>query len=340
MKMIKGLGIFLVQFIGLWVLFNILVGIVQWVVGLGYKVLQIFCNYLVIFDVEWVVVSQIYCDEVSGILVEYGLVISELFIYFEGQLVVVYLVYDVVFDVFVLVVLYGDLQVCQCWVVEKVCQVVVVFGCLGLQVYVIFFGVLVWFFFYLWLLYNQLFLDEVFVELVWCWWLLLDFFDEQGVDVCYEIYFGEDLYDGVIFECFFVLVDNYLCCNMFYDLSYLYLQQMDYLIYIDIYYVCIKVFYVKDVEFCCNGCNGVYGGYQFWQQWVGCFCFFGDGQIDFKGVFSKLIEYDFVGWVVLEWECCLKDSEIGVCEGSEFICCYIIFVVGWVFDDFVVGGRE
>ncbi|MBN0903521.1 sugar phosphate isomerase/epimerase, partial [Pseudomonas aeruginosa] len=89
-----------------------------------------------------------------------------------------------------------------------------------------------------------------------------------------------------------------------------------------------------------NGRNGVYGGYQPWQQRAGRFRSPGDGQIDFKGVFSKLTEYDFAGWAVLEWECCLKDSETGAREGSEFIRRHIIPVAGRAFDDFAAGGRE
>ena len=169
---------------------------------------------------------------------------------------------------------------------------------------------------------------------------LLDLFDEQGVDVCYEIHPGEDLHDGVTFERFLALVDNHPRCNMLYDPSHLHLQQMDYLAYIDIYHARIKAFHVKDAEFRRNGRNGVYGGYQPWQQRAGRFRSPGDGQIDFKGVFSKLTEYDFAGWAVLEWECCLKDSETGAREGSEFIRRHIIPVAGRAFDDFAAGGRE
>ncbi len=55
-------------------------------------------------------------------------------------------------------------------------------------------------------------------------------------------------------------------------------------------------------------------------------------------MFSKLTEYDFAGWAVLEWECCLKDSETGAREGSEFIRRHIIPVAGRAFDDFAAGG--
>ncbi len=140
------------------------------------------------------------------------------------------------------------------------------------------------------------------------------------------------------FERFLALVDNHPRCNMLYDPSHLHLQQMDYLTYIDIYHARIKAFHVKDAEFRRNGRNGVYGGYQPWQQRAGRFRSPGDGQIDFKGVFSKLTEYDFAGWAVLEWECCLKDSETGAREGSEFIRRHIIPVAGRAFDDFAAGG--
>ncbi|MCV4725368.1 sugar phosphate isomerase/epimerase, partial [Escherichia coli] len=91
-----------------------------------------------------------------------------------------------------------------------------------------------------WPPHNQPLLDEAFAELARRWRPLLDLFDEQGVDVCYEIHPGEDLHDGVTFERFLTLVDNHPRCNMLYDPSHLHLQQMDYLTYIDIYHARIK----------------------------------------------------------------------------------------------------
>jgi sugar phosphate isomerase/epimerase len=35
----------------------------------------------------------------------------------------------------------------------------------------------------------------------------------------------------------------------------------------------------------------------------------GDGQVDFKTIFSKLAQYDFKGWAVMEWECCIKTKK-------------------------------
>jgi hypothetical protein len=67
----------------------------------------------------------------------------------------------------------------------------------------------------------------------------------------------------------------------------------------------------------------------------------GDGQIDFKAIFSKLTAYDFKGWAVLEWECALKNSEDGAREGAKFIKDHIIRVTDKAFDDFAAsGGNE
>ena len=61
---------------------------------------------------------------------------------------------------------------------------------------------------------------------------------------------------------------------------------------------------------------------------------------DFKGIFSRLATYDFPGWAVLEWECCLKHQEDGAREGAEFIREHIIRVTDKAFDDFADAGTD
>jgi len=92
--------------------------------------------------------------------------------------------------------------------------------------------------------------------------------------------------------------------------------------------------HIKDAEFNPNGKQGVYGGFQNWTDRAGRFRSLGDGQVDFKKVFSKLAHYDFPGWAVLEWECCYKNQEDGAREGAEFIKNNIIRVTDKAFDDF------
>jgi sugar phosphate isomerase/epimerase len=100
-------------------------------------------------------------------------------------------------------------------------------------------------------------------------------------------------------------------CNVLYDPSHFVLQQLDYLQFIDFYHSRIKMFHVKDAEFHPTGKQGVYGGYQPWLKRAGRFRSPGDGQVNFGMIFSKLTQYDFPGWAVLEWECCIKSSEQG-----------------------------
>ncbi|HUX83598.1 MAG TPA: sugar phosphate isomerase/epimerase, partial [Chitinophagaceae bacterium] len=118
------------------------------------------------------------------------------------------------------------------------------------------------------------------------------------------------------------------------------LQCLDYLQFIDIYHERIRMFHVKDAEFHPTGRSGVYGGYQAWIDRPGRFRSLGDGQVDFKGIFSKLAQYDFSGWAVLEWECCLKHPEDGAKEGAPFIRDHIIRVTEKAFDDFAAAGSD
>ena len=119
-------------------------------------------------------------------------------------------------------------------------------------------------------------------------------------------------------------VDNHPRANLLYDPSHFVLQQLDYLEFIDLYHERIRMFHVKDAEFRPSGREGVYGGYQSWVKRAGRFRSLGDGQVDFNAIFSKLAQYGFDGWAVLEWECCLKDSEQGAAEGAPFIARHII----------------
>ncbi len=100
------------------------------------------------------------------------------------------------------------------------------------------------------------------------------------------------------------------------------------------------MFHVKDAEFNPSAKQGVYGGYQNWVNRAGRFRSLGDGQVDFKSVFSKLTAYDYLGWAVMEWECALKHPEDGAREGAIFIKENIIRVTEKAFDDFAGSGDD
>ena len=340
MRTIKGPGIFLTQFIGEQAPFNSLDGLAGWAADKGYKAVQIPCHQPTIFDLAKAAQSQAYCDDINGKLAEHGLVISELSTHLEGQLMAVSPVYSDAFDHFAPAEVRGNDVVRRAWAAEKLKQAAAASAKLGLRAHATFSGSLAWPFFYPWPPHNEARFQEAFSELANRWRPILDIFDAHGVDVCFELHPGEDLHDGVTFERFLHLLDNHPRCNILYDPSHMLLQQMDYLAFIDIYHSRIKAFHVKDAEFRANGRSGIYGGYQSWINRAGRFRSLGDGQIDFNGIFSKLTQYDFDGWAVLEWECCLKDGDTGASEGSEFIRRHIIPVSARAFDDFAAGGAN
>jgi sugar phosphate isomerase/epimerase len=122
--------------------------------------------------------------------------------------------------------------------------------------------------------------------------------------------------------------------NILYDPSHFVLQQLDYIAYIDHYHEFIKSFHVKDSEFNPTGKKGAFGGYNDWQDRAGRYRSLGDGQIDFKTIFSKLTQYGCDVWAVMEWECVIKSPEQGAREGAKFIADHIIEATQKTFDDF------
>ena len=205
---------------------------------------------------------------------------------------------------------------------------------LGLTDHATFPGALAWPYFYPWPQRPAGLVETAFDELGKRWLPILNAFDEAGVNVCYEIHPGEDLHDGITFEMFLERVNHHPRCNILFDPSHMVLQQLDYLAFMDAYQDRIKMVHIKDAEFNPTAKQGVYGGYQSWVDRAGRFRSLGDGQVDFKAMFSKLTAMDFEGWAVLEWECCLKSPEQGAAEGAPFIQSHMIQLTDKAFDNF------
>ena len=334
MKTIKGPAIFLAQFAGDEAPFNSLGSIAEWAAGLGYVGVQIPSWDTRLFDLEKAAESKAYCDEVKGTLAEHGIQVTELSTHLQGQLVAVHPAYDSLFDGFAAEAVRGKPADRQAWAVEQVLLAAKASANLGLSAHATFSGALAWPYLYPWPQRSPGLVEAAFDELAVRWRPILDAFDEAGVDLCYEIHPGEDLHDGVTFEMFLERVGNHPRCNMLYDPSHYVLQALDYVDHIDIYHERIKMFHVKDAELNPTGRQGVYGGYQSWVDRAGRFRSLGDGHVDFGAIFSKFAQYDFDGWVVLEWECCLKHPEDGAREGAQFIADHIIRVTDRAFDDF------
>ena len=340
MKTIKGPGIFLAQFVGDKEPFNNLKNICKWASGLGYKAVQIPTWEEGLIDLKKASESKAYCDEIKGIVNETGMEISELSTHLQGQLVASHYAYDKMFDVFAPKTLQGNVKGRTEWAIDQLKHASNASKHLGLTEMATFSGSLLFHTMYPWPQRPKGLVETGFEELAKRWEPILNHFDNNGVDVCYEIHPGEDLHDGVTFERFLNATKNHSRVKILYDPSHFVLQQMDYLKYIDHYREFIKMFHVKDAEFNPNGKSGVYGGYQDWIDRPGRFRSLGDGQVDFKSIFSKLSQYDFDGWAILEWECCIKSPEQGAKEGSKFIKDHIIEVSEKAFDDFASGETD
>ncbi len=340
MKTMKGPAIFLAQFAGDKAPFNSLKSIAEWAASLGYKGIQIPSWDGRFIDLAKAAASKTYCDEIKGVCREAGVEITELSTHLQGQLVAVHPAFDTGFDAFAPKEVHANPKARQKWAVKQMLAGAKASKNLGLKATVSFTGALAWPYLYPWPPRSPGLIETAFDELAKRWKPILDAYDENGVDVGFELHPGEDVMDGATFEMFLERLDNHPRCGINYDPSHFILQQLDYVEFIDFYHERIFAFHVKDGEFNPTGKQGVYSGFQGWVKRAGRFRSLGDGQVDFSAIFSKLAEYDYDRWAVLEWECALKDSQTGAAEGAPFIAGHIIKVTAHAFDDFAGGTMD
>ena len=334
MRTIQGPAIFLAQFAGDAPPFNNLKDIARWAASLGYKGVQIPTWDARLFDLKRAAESKAYCQDLQAMLSSHRIQVTELSTHLQGQLVAVHPAYDLAFDSFAPEPVRGNPRARQAWAVEQLRLAARASVNFGLKAHVTFSGAFAWPYIYPWPPRPAGLIETAFDELAARWRPILDVYEEAGIDLCFELHPGEDLHDGATFEMFLERLGNHPRCNILFDPSHFVLQQLDYLEFIDVYHQRIKMFHVKDAEFRPSGRQGVYGGYQNWLNRAGRFRSLGDGQVDFRGIFSKLTQYDFPGWAVLEWECCIKSSEQGAAEGAPFIAHHIIQAADSSFEDF------
>ena len=340
MKTIKGPALFLAQFAGDAAPFNSWGAITKWAADCGYVGVQVPSWDARLFDLDEAASCKGDCDDFKGEAAASGLAVTELSTHLQGQLVAGHPAYDAAVDGFAAPSVRGNPKARAEWAADQVKKALTASKNLGLTAHATFSGALAWPYLYPWPQRPAGLVEEAFDELARRWLPILNHAEDCGVDVCYEIHPGEDLHDGISFEMFLDRVKGHKRANMLYDPSHYVLQHLDYLEHIDIYHDRIRMFHVKDAELNPTGRQGVYGGFQSWVNRAGRFRSPGDGQADFVGIFSRLTQYGFDGWAVVEWECCLKHPEDGAREGAEFVRNHIIRVTEKAFDDFAGAGTD
>lgn len=328
----RGPAVMLSQFMGDAPPFDSLEGVVRWLAGHGYVGVQMPVHDPRLIDLERAATDDAWCRDYCAKLADLGVRITELAAHRAGQLMAVNPAFSELNDAFAAPQVRGDPAARAAWAERQMRLAIEAAARLGLGRVATFSGAFVWPYFYPWPPAPPGLVQTAFEELARRWRPLLNLADDAGVDICFELHPGEDLHDGVTFDRFLGLVDGHRRARILYDPSHMLLQRMDYLGFIELYADRIAAFHVKDAEFVPSARSGVYGGFQDWAHRPARFRSLGDGQVDFKGVFSRLAAAKYQGWAVLEWECCLKRKEDGAREGAPFIARHMIATTEKPFD--------
>lgn len=337
MASMKGPGIFLAQFLRDNPPYDNLKNIGRWVASLGYKGVQIPTWDSRVIDLDQAAESKAYCDDLKGTLADIGLEATELAAHLQGQVLAMHPAYEVGFQAFSPEGLSDKER--TAWAAEQLTKAVLASVNLGTTSVPVLSGGFAWHLMYPWPQRPAGLIEMAFQELYRRWQPVLDVAQDNGITIAYELHPGSDIYDGATFEMFLDVANAHPAACLNYDPSHFLLQQLDYCEFIQLYGERITAFHVKDAEFRPSGRVGVYGGYQSWSARAGRFRSLGDGQVDFRRVFTLLTEAGYRGWAVLEWECCIKSPEQGAAEGAPFIARHIIEATQVAFDDFA-GGKS
>ena len=334
---IKGPGIFIAQFATPDPPRNNIENFSTWAADLGYKGLQIPAWEPNFIDLDKAAESKDYCDEYAGKLKEKGLVVTDLFA-LQGQMIAFHPAFDELFAGFHPPGLKGDSLVE--WAQEQLKKCVkasVNLGCRGVPTLS---GGLYWPFIYPWPQRPAGIVETAYRELAKRWMPVLDFAKENGKTINYEIHPGCDIFDGATFDMFFEYTNEHEAVCINYDPSHFILQGLDLYGFIPMYADRIKGCHVKDGEFISSPKQGVYSGMQPWSKRAGRFRTVGDGQVDFRRMFSLLTEAGFDGWAVLEWEDPVRDAEEAAKRCAAFIEDHLITTAAYAFDDFLDSGAD
>lgn len=333
---IKGPGIFLAQFTTPDPPRNNIDNFARWAADLGYKGLQVPSWDTNMIDLDKAATSKAYCDDYQAKLDKLGLVVTDLYA-LQGQMIAIHPAMEELFAGFhppmkgMAVVEWAQKEL------KKVVDASVHLGTKGIPVLS---GGMAWNLVYPWPQRPAGIVETAYKELARRWMPVLDYAHEHGVTINYELHPGCDLFDGATFDMFLEYTKEHPAACINYDPSHFVLQQLDLYEFIKVYAKRIKGFHVKDGEFVPSAKQGVYSGLQPWGKRAGRFRTVGDGQVDFRKVFTLMTEIGYDGWAVLEWEDPVRDAEQAAKIAVDFINDHLIDAPLYAFDNFLASGAD
>lgn len=310
--------------------------IAGWAVKKGFKGLQVPSWMPELIDLDKCAKSKTYADEWKGKLKAKGLEVTDLY-GLQGQMLAIHPAMEELFaDFFPKGMSDGERVTHYQGELKKIVDASVNLGVKGIPCLS---GGLAWNMVYPWPQRPPGLIEAAYRELARRWLPVLDYANEKGLTINYELHPGCDLFDGATYDRFLSYTNDHPAACINYDPSHFIIQCLDLYEFIKVYGSRIKGFHVKDGEFRPTAKCGVYGGMLPWKDRAGRFRSTGYGMVDFKRLFSLMTEAGYDGWAVLEWEDPVTDAEQGAELGAKLIEAHIIDEAEKAFDDFL-GGKS
>lgn len=294
--------------------------------GAGYTGLQLQLWESGLLDLAKAADDKGYCDSLHEVAANAGCPIVEVANHLHTNLVVTSHVYRPQFEEMFSQMPRGKIssKLQWTWGAEKVRQSIRATRNFGLDRMAAFSGGTLFPFVYKWPQQPDGLVYAAFRLLADQWGPLLDYADDHGVDICFELHPGMDLLSGAAFEYFLEMVNDHEHACLILDVSHWILMGMtmeNILQYIRSYSQRIRMWHVKDARFDPTAKCGVYNFFG-WQYGAGQFRSLGDGQVNYPAIFRLIRELglDEVLRATLEWECVHKGIQQGIVEeGAPYI---------------------
>ncbi len=272
------------------------------------------------FDVDTAAKSKTYCDDLKGLLSEYGLGSWALAAHLQGQLVCDN--YDSRHAAFAPKALRNDPKAMRAWAVKTMKNCAKAARNMGIGVVTGFTGSPLWPMLYSFPPVTKKMVADGYASFAKAWKPILDVFADNGVKFALEVHPTEIAFDAASAQRALEAVGGHKAFAFNYDPSHLGYQGVDYVKFIRMFADRIAHVHVKDAWWGHgDGTVGVFGGHvdfgdarRYWD-----FRSPGRGDVNFEDIIVALNDIDYQGPLSVEWEDSRMDRLHGAKEALEFV---------------------